>query len=66
MLPAQVDHVDVGNGQPIPLLPTYASAEPGAVVALLNSWGVVEIAVRDGDARATLGLDVGAPVRVVA
>lgn len=66
MLPAAVGHVDAGDGRPIPFLGTYAAAEPGAVLALVNSWGVVEIAVRDGDARATLGLDVGAPVRIVA
>jgi S-adenosylmethionine hydrolase len=64
-LPAQVHHVDVGSGRAIPLVRTYASAESGSPLALINSWGMLEIAVRDGDAHATLRLDVGAPIRVV-
>jgi S-adenosyl-L-methionine hydrolase (adenosine-forming) len=66
LIPARVDRVEIGNGRRrIPLLETYASTKPGSPLALLNSWGVLEIAVRDGDARVTLGLDVGAPVRIV-
>jgi len=41
---------------------TYASAAPGALVALVGSAGTVEIAVRDGNAATRLGVGIGAPV----
>ncbi len=34
---------------------TYAEARPGEAVLLVNSYGLIEIAVRDGDARTTFG-----------
>ncbi|MBN1675336.1 MAG: SAM-dependent chlorinase/fluorinase [Kiritimatiellae bacterium] len=43
---------------------TYADVNPGEPVALIGSHGFLEIAVRDGNAAQTLGLDVGAVVRV--
>lgn len=45
-----------------PLSPTYQS---GGVVALTGSTGLVEIAIRNGSARDTLGLRVGDPVQAV-
>jgi S-adenosylmethionine hydrolase len=42
----------------------YAAVEPGEPVAVVNSWGLLEIAVRDGSARDTLDADVGTPVAV--
>jgi S-adenosylmethionine hydrolase len=62
---ASVDHVEIGGHRAIPFVPTYATVERHALLALVNSWGLVEIAVRDGDARAMLGVGVGAHVLVV-
>ena len=65
MLPAAVEHVEVG-GQRIPgLSTTYGAVAAGELAAVINSWGVLEIAQRDGDARAALGVDVGASITVV-
>jgi S-adenosylmethionine hydrolase len=47
------------------LATTYADVAIGAPVALIGSFGTVELACRDGDAAATWGLTVGAPVVVV-
>lgn len=49
-------------GHEIPVARTYADVEPGALVALTGSNGLLEIAVRDGNAVARLGLVRGAPV----
>jgi len=43
----------------------YADAEPGQLLALIGSSGVIEIAVRQGSASAVLGLGRGAVVEVV-
>lgn len=50
-------HVD---GFEIPRGDHFASVRPGEAVALVGSSGLVELAVRDGDARAALGLREGA------
>lgn len=44
---------------------TYALAKPGHYLALINSFGVVEIARSEQNAALGLGLGRGAPVRVV-
>jgi len=41
---------------------TYADVPPGTLVALCGSTGLIEVAVRDGDAARELGLGRGAPV----
>ncbi len=46
----------------LPLRHSYYSAEPGDLVALTGSSGLVEIAVRNGDAAARLGMGRGTPV----
>jgi hypothetical protein len=46
--------------------PSYAAVPVGAPVAVVNSWGLLEIAVRDGAARTALGCGRGAPVVVEA
>jgi S-adenosylmethionine hydrolase len=43
---------------------SYVSVPPGEPVAVVNSWNLVEIAVRDGSAAHALGLGLGASVRV--
>lgn len=42
---------------------TYADAARGAPLVLVNAFGVVEIAVREGNAAAAFGLGRGSPVR---
>ncbi|HJQ82531.1 MAG TPA: SAM-dependent chlorinase/fluorinase [Candidatus Binatia bacterium] len=46
------------------LAPSYAAVPAGEAVAVVDSWGLVEIAVRNGSARTTLGVSVGEPVLV--
>ncbi|MBM3977946.1 MAG: SAM-dependent chlorinase/fluorinase [Planctomycetes bacterium] len=46
-------------GLSIPLRGTYAEAQGGALLGLVNSYGLVEIARRDGSAAAQLELAVG-------
>jgi len=49
-------------GRTLAIVRTYADAGPGAPTALCGSNGLIEIAVRDGDAAAMLGLRRGATV----
>ena len=55
----QCDGKDCG-----PLRNSYATLEPGAPLAIINSMGLLEIAVNRGAASRVLGAHVGAPVRV--
>ena len=55
--------VRAGN-HAFPLLRTYADARPGEYLALVNSFGVVEIARAEHSAAEGLGLSRGAPVVV--
>jgi S-adenosylmethionine hydrolase len=50
--------VEVG-GREIPMHRTYADAEPGSALALVGSAGLIEIAVRDGNAATELQLSRG-------
>ena len=54
-----------GGGLDLPLLRTYADAEPGEALALIGSSGYLEVAVRAGSAAQALGLQRGGVVRVV-
>ena len=49
----------------LPLLKTYGRAVPGDYLALVNSFGVVEIARAEGNAADGLGIERGAPVSVI-
>lgn len=51
-------------GQQLPLLATYGEAPAGALLALCNAFGLVEIALNGASAAARLGLEEGAPVTV--
>jgi hypothetical protein len=53
-------------GKEIPLLTTYGNVRPGEYLALVNSFGVVEVALAEGDASASLGVGRGAPISVAA
>ena len=55
--------VHAGNHS-FPLLRTYGDVRPGDYLALLNSFGVVEIARAENSAAEGLGLSRGAPVVV--
>lgn len=52
------------GGQSLPLLGTYADAAPGAPLALVNAFGLVEVAIRDGNAAVGLGLGPGQTVDI--
>lgn len=47
----------------VPVLGAYGEARRGSPLAVAGSAGLLEIAVREGSARAVLGLRTGAPVR---
>ena len=50
------------NGTALRVQRTYESAAPGEVTAVCGSTGLIEIAVREGNAAARLGLGRGSPV----
>jgi S-adenosyl-L-methionine hydrolase (adenosine-forming) len=52
------------GGHNFTLMPTYGRAKPGDYLALINSFGVLEIARAEGSAAEGLGADRGAPVVV--
>lgn len=52
------------GGHEVPMLATYGRARPGDLLALINSFGVVEVAKSEGNAAEGLGVDRGAPVSV--
>ena len=51
-------------GLQLGLADTYASRRPGDFLALINSFGVIEVARAEGSAADSLGLSHGAPVTV--
>lgn len=52
-------------GHEFEMQPTYGRARPGDYLALINSFGVVEIARAESNAADSLGADRGAPVLVI-
>lgn len=52
-------------GKEMPLRRTYADVRPGDYLALVNSFGVIEIARAEQSAAEGLGLDRGAPITVI-
>jgi S-adenosylmethionine hydrolase len=51
-------------GQSLRWLRTYADAQPGELLALINAFGALELAVRDGSAERRLGVGHGAAVEL--
>ena len=51
-------------GHSIPTLTTYGRAKPGDLLALINSFGVVEIAKSEGSAADGIGSARGAPLDI--
>lgn len=70
---AATNIVDVGDaqsvrlpdGREIPLVRTYAHVAMGEPLALVSSAGLLELAVRNGSARASLQINAGDSVRLV-
>jgi len=58
------DVVEVA-GQAVPFWSSYGLVAPGALLALVNSDGRLEVAERDGSAADSLGVAPGASVRVM-
>ena len=52
------------GGHEVTMLQTYGRAQPGDYLALINSFGVVEIARAEGNAAEGLGTERGAPVTI--
>lgn len=52
------------GGRTLPVLRTYGEAEPGELLALVNSDGRLEVAARDASASSILGCGRGSPVVV--
>ena len=51
--------ITIGERRLRDVAPSYASVAPGEAVAVVNSWGLLEIAVRDGSAARALGVQLG-------
>lgn len=62
--PRETLWVSIGAVQIQGLVATYAAVSLGTVAALINSWGMLEIAVRNGSASQQLDTPVGAVVYV--
>lgn len=56
--------VEIGGARVHGVVRTYGQGS-GGLIALFGSTGLLEVAVRDGSAQATLGVGYGAAVRVV-
>jgi S-adenosyl-L-methionine hydrolase (adenosine-forming) len=54
----------LGGGAPLPLVRCYADAEAGALVALIGSSELLEIALRDASAARATGAQLGAEVSI--
>jgi S-adenosylmethionine hydrolase len=63
-LPSGDVAVQIGDMRIVGVSPSYSAVESGELVAVIASWGLLEIAVRDGSARERLGASVGDPVVV--
>ncbi len=57
--------VALAGNHTLPFRRTYADVRPGELLALVNSFGVVELACGEGSAADALGAGRGAPVKVI-
>jgi S-adenosylmethionine hydrolase len=60
---AHLTRIQIGR-RTLPLRRTYADVRPGQPLALIGSSGLVEIALRNGNAAAQLRLKVGQPLTI--
>jgi S-adenosylmethionine hydrolase len=58
--------VRIAEGASMEIFQAYADAPTGVSLAILGSFELLEIAVRDGSAASVFGLGEGAPVTVIA
>jgi S-adenosylmethionine hydrolase len=58
--------VRIGGGAAVRILDTYADAPKGAPLATFGSFGLLEVAVRDGNAAAHFGAGPGSSVSIAA
>lgn len=63
-LPAGAVVLRVGTVRVRGVAPAYSAVGPGETVAVVNSWGLIEFAIRDGSARTVLDARVGTAVVV--
>jgi S-adenosylmethionine hydrolase len=63
-VPANNLTLTIGQQRYAAIVSTYAHSAPGDSLALINSAGMLEIAVNQGHAARQLGLAPGMPVRV--
>lgn len=56
--------VKAGNSEPLPILRTYGEVEQGKPLAYIGSSGMIEIAIRNGNASAELGIGEGGLVEI--
>ena len=54
--------ISLGHARIRGIATSYAASARGTLVAVVNSWNLIEIAVRDGSARERLGAGVGTTV----
>jgi len=59
-----VDPIVHAGQHALPMRRTYGDVRPGEAIALVNSFGVVEVAVAEGRATDVLGLSRGAPISI--
>lgn len=52
-------------GRTLPIVQTYGEGAKSQLVALVGSFGTLEVAQRDGHAARALGVDVGTPLELV-
>jgi S-adenosylmethionine hydrolase len=62
--PGHALSVSIGDTRVAGPVKTYAAVAPGMPLALVGSWGMLEIAVRNGSAAATFAAGPGTPVTV--
>jgi S-adenosylmethionine hydrolase len=56
--------VSINDVSDVPLVSAYAHGAPSGVLAIINSWGLLEVAVREGHAAHHFGATVGTPITV--
>jgi S-adenosylmethionine hydrolase len=57
--------VTISSAPPLPILRTYGEVEPGKPLAYPGSSGMIEIAIRNGNASRELGVGEGGSVEIV-
>jgi S-adenosylmethionine hydrolase len=63
-LPDQPIRIILGDLSIFGLVPSYSAVKPGNYGALINSWGLLEIAVCQGSAQKRCGAMIGDKVKV--